>query len=99
MISFEGNDKTKDKVMRREMYTIPGDYFNRGNVKRSMQQLNALNYFNPEKLNQDIALENDSTVNLKYIVNERSSDQFNASVGYSGTFGVTGSLGLTRIGM
>jgi outer membrane protein insertion porin family len=95
MISFEGNDKTKDKVMRREMYTIPGDYFNRGNVKRSMQQLNALNYFNPEKLNQDIALENDSTVNLKYIVNERSSDQFNASVGYSGTFGVTGSLGLT----
>lgn len=95
LISFEGNDKTKDKVLRREMYTVPGDYFNRGNVKRSMQQLNALNYFNPEKLGQDLALENDSTVNIKYTVEERSSDQFNASIGYSGSYGMTGSLGLT----
>ena len=95
LISFEGNDKTKEKVLRREMYTIPGDYFNRGNVKRSLQQLNALNYFNPEKLNQDISLANDTTVNIKYIVEERSSDQFNASVGYSGSFGITGALGLT----
>jgi len=95
LVSFEGNDKTKDKVLRRELYTVPGDYFNRSNLKRSLQQLNALNYFNPEKLGQDIALENDSTVNLKYIVSERSSDQFNASVGYSGSFGLTGALGLT----
>jgi len=94
-ISFEGNDKTKDKVLRRELYTIPGDYFNRSNLKRSLQQLNALNYFNPEQLGQDISLENDSTVNIKFSVQERSSDQFNASVGYSGSFGFTGALGLT----
>ncbi|MCE1165216.1 MAG: outer membrane protein assembly factor BamA [Bacteroidetes bacterium] len=95
LVNFEGNDKTQDKVLRREMYTIPGEYFNRANVKRSIQQLNALNYFNPEKLNQDISLFNDSTVNIKYLVQERSSDQFNASVGYSGSFGFTGALGLT----
>jgi len=95
LINFEGNDKTKDKVLRRELYAIPGEYFNRANIKRSMQQLNALNYFNPEKLNQDITLANDSTVNVKFIVAERSSDQFNASVGYSGSFGLTGALGLT----
>jgi len=95
LVSFEGNDKTKDKVLRREMYTLPGEYFNRANVKRSIQQLNALNYFNPEQLNQDISLANDSTVNIKYLVQERSSDQFNASVGYSGYYGFTGALGLT----
>jgi outer membrane protein insertion porin family len=95
LISFEGNEKTKDKVLRRELYTIPGDYFNKSNIRRSMQQLAALNYFNPEKLTQDISLSNDSTVNIKYIVEERSSDQFNASIGYSGSFGVTGALGLT----
>jgi outer membrane protein insertion porin family len=94
-VSFEGNDKTQDKVLRRELYTIPGDFFNRANVKRSLQQLNALNYFNPEKLGQDLSLENDSIVNIKYMVQERSSDQFNASVGYSGSYGMTGSLGLT----
>ena len=94
LINFEGNDKTKDKVLRRELYTIPGEFFNRGNVKRSLQQLNALNYFNPEKLGQDITLSNDSVVNVKYIVSERSSDQFNASIGYAGSFGLTGALGL-----
>jgi outer membrane protein insertion porin family len=95
LANFEGNDKTKDKVLRRELYTIPGEYFTKTAVKRSLEQLRALNYFNPEKLTQDIQLSNDSTVNIKYIVEERSSDQFNASVGYSGSFGVTGSLGLT----
>lgn len=95
LIGFEGNDKTKDKVLRRELYTFPGEYFNRTNVKRSLQQLAALNYFNPEKISPDISLKNDSTVNIKYVVQERSSDQFNASVGYSGSFGITGSLGLT----
>ena len=95
MVEIEGNNKTKDKVIRREIYTIPGDYFTKTNVTRSFQQLNALNYFNPEKFNQDISLMNDSTVNITYIVEERSSDQFNASVGYGGSYGITGSIGLT----
>ncbi len=95
LVGFEGNDKTKERVLRREVYTKPGDYFSRNNIKRSLQQLNALNYFNPETMNQQITPENDSTVSIKYIVEERSSDQFNASVGFSGSFGITGSLGLT----
>jgi outer membrane protein insertion porin family len=95
LVGFEGNDKTKDKVLRRELYTLPGTYFSKSAIKRSMQQLSGLNYFNPEKLSQDISLSNDSTVNIKYLVEEKSSDQFNASVGYSGSYGVTGSLGLT----
>ncbi len=95
IVEIEGNDKTKDKVIRRELYSIPGDYFTKSSVRRSLQQINALNYFNPEKLNQKITLMNDSTVKISYIVEERSSDQFNASIGYGGTFGVTGSIGLT----
>jgi outer membrane protein insertion porin family len=95
LITFEGNDKTKEKVLRRELYTLPGEYFNRTLIRRSIQQLNALNYFNPEKLDVETAPQNDTTVNIKYIVEEKSSDQFNASVGYSESFGLTGSLGLT----
>ncbi len=95
MVGFEGNDKTKERVMRRELYTMPGEYFSRNSIKRSLQQLAALNYFNPEKLSQQITPQNDSIVDIKFIVEERSSDQFNASVGYSGSFGITGSLGLT----
>lgn len=95
LVGFDGNEKTKDKVLRRELYTIPGDYFTKTSVKRSLQQLNALNYFNPEKLTQQIIPANDSTVNITYVVEERSSDQFNASIGYSASFGFTGALGLT----
>lgn len=95
LVGFEGNDKTKEKVMRRELYTYPGDFFSRSSIKRSLQQLNALNYFNGEKLTPQVNPEDDSTVSIKYIVEERSSDQFNASIGYSGSFGITGSLGLT----
>ncbi len=95
LVGFEGNDKTKERVLRREVYTKPGDYFSRSSIKRSLQQLGALNYFNQETMNQQITPENDSMVSIKYLVEERSSDQFNASVGFSGSFGITGSLGLT----
>ena len=37
----------------------------------------------------------DKTVDLTYEVEEKSSDNINASVGYSGAFGVTGALGFT----
>ncbi|MCK7523743.1 MAG: hypothetical protein MZV64_42025 [Ignavibacteriales bacterium] len=38
-VEIEGNTKTKDKVIRRELFTIPGDYFNRAFLFRSVQQL------------------------------------------------------------
>lgn len=95
LISFSGNTKTQDKVIRRELFTIPGQYFNKTAMVRSMQQMSQLNYFNPELLNYDFVQRNDSTVDLVYVVEERSSDQLNASVGYSQTFGFSGSLGLT----
>lgn len=95
MIGFEGNDKTKDKVLRRELRTYPGMPFSRVSIKSSLEALSALNYFNPEKLSQKILPANDSTVNVTFLVEEKSSDQFNASIGYSGSFGITGALGLT----
>jgi outer membrane protein insertion porin family len=94
-VEIKGNTKTKEKVIRRELFTRPGDYFSRAAIIRSVRQLSVLNYFNPEKIKPDTRLVNDKTVDLIYEVEEKSSDSFNASVGYSGTFGFTGGLGLT----
>ncbi len=97
-IEITGNDKTKDKVIRRELYTIPGDYFNKSNVMRSIQQLSQLQYFQPESLQKEGVtpqIASDSTVNLIYKVTEKSSDYLNASIGYNGTWGFSGSLGFT----
>jgi outer membrane protein insertion porin family len=98
-VNIAGNDKTKDKVIRRELYTVPGDYFNRGLLLRSIQQLANLQYFNVEKLygpqGIDYTLPTDSTVDVTFRVEEKSSDYLNASIGYSGAFGFSGAMGIT----
>ncbi len=97
-VDVTGNDKTKDKVIRRELYTIPGSYFSRGYIMRSIQQLANLQYFNAEQLYKtgvDYKPVSDSIVNLAFKVEEKSSDYLNASVGYSGAFGFSGSVGFT----
>lgn len=97
-VEITGNTKTMDKVIRRELYTLPGDYFSRNYIFSSLQQLANLQYFNVEKLYSkgiDTRLANDSTVNLIYNVEEKSSDYLNASIGYSGSFGFSGAVGVT----
>lgn len=94
-VAVRGNTKTQERVIRRELFTRPGDYFSRAAIIRSLRQLQVLNYFNPEKLKPDYNLVDDKTVDLAYEVEEKSSDNINASVGYSGAFGVTGALGFT----
>lgn len=97
-VNISGNSKTKEKVIRRELYTIPGDFFSRNAIFRSIQQLANLQYFNVEHLYSkgvDYRPASDSTVNLIYSVQEKSSDYLNASVGYSGSFGFSGAIGVT----
>lgn len=94
-VDIKGNTKTKDKVIRRELFTRPGDYFNRSAIIRSIRALGVMQYFNPEKLRPEIKPVSDKEVDLVYNVEERSTDQINASIGFMGTFGLTGSVGLT----
>ncbi|MCX7610070.1 MAG: outer membrane protein assembly factor BamA [Ignavibacterium sp.] len=98
-VDIEGNTKTKDKVIRRELFVIPGDYFNRGLLLRSIQNLANLQYFSVEKLygpeGIGTKLASDSTVDITIRVEEKSSDYLNASVGYSGAFGFSGAIGVT----
>jgi outer membrane protein insertion porin family len=98
-VNIAGNTKTMDKVIRRELYTIPSEYFNRALLLRSVQQLANLQYFNVEKLygpeGIGTKIETDSTVAVTFNVEEKSSDYLNASVGYSGSFGFSGAIGVT----
>jgi outer membrane protein insertion porin family len=71
-VNIKGNTKTWEKVIRRELYTRPGDYFSRAAIVRSIRQLAVLNYFNPEKIRPDYRLVDDKTVNLTYEVESGS---------------------------
>jgi outer membrane protein insertion porin family len=94
-VDFKGNNKTRDRVIRRELFTRPGEYFNRSAIIRSIRGLGVLNFFNPESLRPDVVPVDNTSVDIVYNVEERSTDTFNASVGFAGAFGLTGSIGIT----
>ena len=94
-VDIVGNTKTKDQVIRREIYSRPGDFFSRSAIIRSIRGLGVLNYFNPEALRPDVKPVDNTRVDVVYKVEERSTDTFNASVGIAGSLGLTGSVGIT----
>jgi outer membrane protein insertion porin family len=95
-IIIQGNSKTKDYVVRRELRTIPGDKFSRSDLIRSVRELGQLNFFNPEKI-EPIPIPNadEGTVDITYKLEEKSSDQLELSAGWGGGIGLTGTLGVS----
>ncbi len=94
-IIIVGNTKTNEHVIRRSLFTKPGNKFRRTDIIRSQQELIALNYFNPQAIGiQPIPNPSDGTVDIKYTVEERPSDQLELSAGWGGN-SVVGSLGVS----
>lgn len=100
-IIITGNTKTSDYVIRREIRTRPGDLFNQNDIIRTQRELAQLGYFNEQAFGiNPIPNPADGTVDIEYIVEEKSSDQIELSGGYGGTGidgrgRVIGTLGLT----
>src|SRR5690606_32126456 len=89
-IKIAGNTKTKEHVIRRELYTVPGQTFSREYIQESIRRLSQLNYFTQESLQQPPGIEIDEEakqVHLTYTLAEASSDQLELS-GTWGSFGL-----------
>jgi len=94
-ITVSGNNKTDDRVILREVTTIPGQMFNRADLIRSQQMLLSMGYFNQESINVvPKPNEAEGTVDLEYVVEEASSDQLELSLGYGAT-GLSLTAGIT----
>lgn len=95
-VNVEGNTKTNDHVILRELRTLPGQKFSRSDLIRTNQVLATLGYFNPEKIGiNPVPNPNDGTVDINYNVEEKPSDQIELSGGWGGAFGFIGTLGLS----
>jgi outer membrane protein insertion porin family len=95
-ISIAGNDRTNEHVIRREILTKPGDLYRKDNVINTIRYLGQLGHFDAEKLGEGIQMDpnqQESTVGIKYTVNEKSNDQLELSGGWGGNMFV-GSVGL-----
>ena len=94
-IIINGNDRTSDHVIRREIRTLPGDKFNRSLLIRTQRELSQMGYFDPEQIGLNpIPNPQDGTVDIEYSLVERPSDQIELSGGWGGNFGFVGTLGL-----
>ncbi len=95
-----GNNKTNERVIRRELYTLPGNKFSRSDLLRSQRQIVNLGYFDPQQLDMvPIPDPEKGTVDIEYRVTEKPSDQLELSAGWGGRQsqggGLVGTLGLT----
>jgi outer membrane protein insertion porin family len=99
-IIINGNERTKDHVILREVRTLPGDKFSRTDVIRTQREILALGYFDQESFGiNPIPNPADGTVDIEYTVQERPSDQIEMSAGWGGRSsggygGFIGTLGL-----
>ncbi|MFN5910545.1 MAG: outer membrane protein assembly factor, partial [Bacteroidota bacterium] len=97
-IIIRGNTKTNDYVIRREIRTKPGDLFNRNDIIRTQRELAQLGYFNEQAFQVNpMPNPEDGTVDIEYVVEEKSSDQIELSGGYGGA-GLPGQQGGRLIG-
>lgn len=95
-VNVEGNTKTNDHVILRELRTLPGQKFSRQDLIRTNRELATLGYFNPEKIGiNPIPNPADGTVDINYSLEEKPSDQIELSGGWGGAFGFIGTLGLS----
>ncbi len=94
-IYINGNTRTSDHVIQREIRTIPGQKFSRQNIIRTQQALSQLGYFDPEKIQiEPVPHIETGTVDIIYNLEERPSDQLELSGGWGGAIGFVGTLGV-----
>lgn len=85
-VSFRGNEKTHDEVIRRALRTVPGQTYSRAAIIRTIRELGTLGYFSPEGINP-IPYPNveNKTVDIEFELKEaESTDNFEFSGGFGG---------------
>ena len=93
-VGISGNNRVNDEVIRREIYTRPGELYNRSLIMQTMRTLAGMQHFNEETLMPDIKPVSNDMVDINWPLEEKASDQFNVAAGWgSGTF--VGSVGIT----
>lgn len=93
-INIVGNTRVYEHVVRRELYTKPGQLYSQSDIMRSLRELAQMGHFDQEKLVPDIQPNpEEGTVDITYQLETKSSDQVEFSLGWGAT-GLVGKLGL-----
>lgn len=93
-VSIYGNDRVYENVVRRELYTRPGDLFTTDAMERSFRQIGQMGHFNPQSIQYDIKPDMvNGTVDIDWNLESKANDQIELSAGWGQT-GVIGRVAL-----
>ncbi len=93
-ITINGNTRTRDKVIRRELKAVETELFSKKKVQKSLRNLNRLNYFENVEITPFHGSSEDK-MDLNIDVTEKNTGNFMFGIGYStkdktyGSFEVT----------
>ena len=82
-IEISGNNKTRDKVIRRELRINEGDLYNGSGVRLSKQRVTALGFFDAVEINQKRG-STDDKMTLEVTVKEKLTGTFQVGFGFTG---------------
>jgi outer membrane protein insertion porin family len=94
-IDIAGNTKTRDKVIRREIWLVEGNVYNSALLAQSKKNLENLGYFEEVKTESKRGSADDK-VNVAVDVKEKPTGQLTAGAGYSSVEGALASVGVSQ---
>lgn len=94
-INIQGNTRTQDNVIRREMRLAEGDAFSNTRLQRSRDRLQVVDYFETVELTQN-ETEDPDRIEIGVNVKEKSTGEFNIGAGFSTFEGVIGTTELSE---
>ncbi|MDX1458149.1 MAG: outer membrane protein assembly factor BamA, partial [Marinobacter sp.] len=86
-INFQGNESTRDDVLRQEMTQMEGGVASTDRIEFSKTRLERLGFFKSVDVETVPVLGTDDQVDVNYTVEEQPTGSLSASVGYSQTSG------------
>ncbi|WP_367874786.1 outer membrane protein assembly factor BamA [Luteolibacter sp. Populi] len=94
-VNIEGNTKTKDKVIRRELPLKPGDNFNTVELETATARLKNLQYFE-DNIQVDAAPGRGGYRDINVLVEEKRTGSISAGVGFSSIDSIVGFVNLEQ---
>jgi outer membrane protein insertion porin family len=92
-VNIAGNNKTYDKVIRRNIVIYPGELFRRDRIMHSYRNIFRLGFFSDMKIDMDFPATD--SIDLLLEVVEKYTGQIGGSIAYSGTYGLTGGFNVS----